>query len=269
METEETAIEQSRSVEDLHSLRLRALLHELVRKHGPKGAAKSLEIDHRTLLASMEERDLSRRVRVALEKALLSDADAAAARQRERIEALEQRVEALAEEAHSSLEAIGGEIRALREAHAQGMRQFERRLAAAEAGRRDQGAAGRKLVGVVRERRLHPELVTREPAPGDEDAYGPAWPLIDEWRKLRAGHPGRGSGVSWLAREERIRELELAMLEEHRLTLPPATQPRDDSTRRSEVYSLRRTLARVHAERVRAQSRRWARRVLTLGLWWP
>ena len=22
--------------------------------------------------------------------------------------------------------------------------------------------------------------------------YGLAWPLIDEWRKLRAGHPGRG-----------------------------------------------------------------------------
>ena len=72
MGSEESAIEQSRSVEDLHSLRLRALLHELVRKHGPKGAAKALEIDHRTLLASMEERDLSRRVRVALEKALLS-----------------------------------------------------------------------------------------------------------------------------------------------------------------------------------------------------
>ena len=269
METEETAIEQSKSVEDLHSLRLRALLHELVRKHGPKGAAKALEIDHRTLLASMEERDLSRRVRVALEKALLSDADAAATRQRERVEALDQRVEALAEETRGSLEAIGGEIRALREAHAQGMRQFERRLAATEAGRRDQGAVGGKQAAVVRERRLYPQLVTREPAPDDENVYGPAWPLIDEWRRLRSDHPGRGSGVSWLMREERIRELEAAMLDEHKLTLPPATQPRDDSTRRSEVYSLRQTLERVRGERVRAQWRRWTRRVLTFGLWWP
>ena len=145
MGPEESAIEQSRSVEDLHSLRLRALLHELVRKHGPKGAAKALEVDHRTLLASMEERDLSRRVRVALEKALLSEADSAAARQRERSDTLEQRVEALAEEMRVALEAIKGEIRALREAHAQGMRQFERRLAAAEAGRRDPGPAGGAL----------------------------------------------------------------------------------------------------------------------------
>ena len=149
----------------------------------------------------MEERDLSRRVRVALEKALLSDADAAAARQRERVDALDQRVEALAEETRGSIAAVQGEIRALREAHAQGMRQFERRLAAAEAGRREAGATGRKPAAGVRERRLHPQLVTREPAPDDEDVYGPAWPLIDEWRRLRAGHPGRGSGVSWLVRE--------------------------------------------------------------------
>ena len=97
------------------------------------------------------------------------------------------------------------------------MRQFERRLAAAEAGRREAGATGGKPAASVGERRLHPELVTREPAPDDADVYGPAWPLIDEWRRLRAGHPGRGRGVSWLAWEERIRELELAMLDEHRL----------------------------------------------------
>ena len=61
-----------------------------------------------------------------------------------------------------------------------------------------QGTVDGKQVAVVRERRLYPQLVTREPAPDDADVYGPAWPLIDEWRKLRAGHPGRGSGVSWL-----------------------------------------------------------------------
>ena len=96
-----------------------------------QGSGEALEVDHRTLLASMEERDLSRRVRVALEKALLSAAGAAAARQRERSDTLEQRVEALAEETRGTLEAIKGEIGALREAHAQGMRSSERRLAAA------------------------------------------------------------------------------------------------------------------------------------------
>ena len=56
------------------------------------------------------------------------------------------------------------------------------------------------------------------------------------------------------------------MLDEHRLTLPPATQPRDDSTRRSEVYSLRQTLERIRGERVRAQWRRWTRRVADPGV---
>ena len=213
MGPEETTIEQSKSVEDLHSLRLRALLHELVRKHGPKGAAKALEIDHRTLLASMEERDLSRRVRVALEKALLSEAGAAADRQRERTDALEQRVEARAKETRGSFAAVGGEIRAQREAHAQGMRQFERRLAAAEAGRRDQGSvpdAGRTPVVGVRERRLHPR--TGDPRAGSRRrgrvragvaahrrvAQAAGRPPRQGQRRVVAGaggaHPGVGGG---------------------------------------------------------------------------
>ena len=231
-----------------------------------------MDIDRRTLAASMEEGAPSKRVRVTLEKELLAEAGAAADRLRERSETLEQRVEALAEETRGSLESIEGKIEALREEHAQGMRLVQRRLAA-EAGRGAQGAVGTSAVGgrpaaSVRERRRYPQLVTREPAPDDEDVYGAAWPLVDEWRRLRAGHPGRGGGVSWLMREERIRELEAAMLEEHKLTLPPAAHPRGDSDRRHDVYLLRQTLDRVRGERMRAQCRRWLRRALTLGLWW-
>ena len=39
------------------------------------------------------------------------------------------------------------------------------------------------------------------------------------------GHPGQGKGLEWVSRRERILELEVAMLEEHGLTLPPETEP--------------------------------------------
>ena len=73
-------------------------------------------------------------------------------------------------------------------------------------------------------RRLDPEVVTEEPGDDDDEVYGDAWPLVEEWRRLRAGHPHQGKSLSWLTTEERLLVLELAMLEEHGLTLPPETQ---------------------------------------------
>ena len=52
MRTTEHGIESSRDVEDLHRLRLMALLQELVREKGYKGAARVLEIDPQTASAS-------------------------------------------------------------------------------------------------------------------------------------------------------------------------------------------------------------------------
>ena len=72
-------------------------------------------------------------------------------------------------------------------------------------------------------RRQHPSLVTREAAGDDAQVYGEAWPLVDEWRALWQVHERPGKGLAWLKREVRILELEVAMLEEHELTLPPAT----------------------------------------------
>ena len=69
-------------------------------------------------------------------------------------------------------------------------------------------------------RREYPDLVTLEPAEDDEDVFGEAWPLIAEWRELKASHPNQGKGLEWLAVEERFMTVELALLEEHGLTLP-------------------------------------------------
>ena len=106
-----------------------------------------------------------------------------------------------------------------------------------------------------------------EPQPGDENVFGDAWPLVDEWRRLRKSHPTEGRGVSWLTDEERLRELEIALVGEHGLTMPPDTDPWDSLSRRTQVRWRTQTLERVHRERVLAEWRWRIRRILTLGMW--
>ena len=58
-------------------------------------------------------------------------------------------------------------------------------------------------------------------------------------------------------------ELEVALIGDYKLTLPPETEPLDDSGREDHLAWRRRTLSRVRRGRVMAE---W-RRILTLGLW--
>ena len=61
MKSTEHGIEESRAVENMYHMRLMALLQELVRKRGPKGAARVLEIDPKTVAESIRTGQLSRR----------------------------------------------------------------------------------------------------------------------------------------------------------------------------------------------------------------
>ena len=112
-------IEESGSVENVYHLRLMALLHELVREKGNRGAASALGIDPRTVASCMKTGRLSWRVRQALEQGLQSGEGSAAARQRERNDALEGRIEELEGKLRSGLEevreAVAEEIKALQE----------------------------------------------------------------------------------------------------------------------------------------------------------
>ena len=177
MRTREPILEKSRSVGDLQHTRLMTLLEELVRDKGSREAAQALGVDHRTLAASLESGRLSRRMRTALEKELLSGGGSPAAEQRERndelegrVEKVEGRVEELSKDTHRGLAAVQGEVKALRSEHAQEIRQLERRLAQVEAGGGVQGAAEAAIAAVGKPkrrpslRREYPELVTLEPA---------------------------------------------------------------------------------------------------------
>ena len=107
MKSTDHGIEESKAVENMYHMRLMALLQELVRKRGPKGAARVLEIDPKTVAESVKTGQLSRRTRDSLERALQEGVGSAAAQQRERNEKLEGRVDAL-EKGHDEL---GKELR--------------------------------------------------------------------------------------------------------------------------------------------------------------
>ena len=276
MEPKKDVVEKGRSVRDMHHLRLMSLLQELERDNGRKKAAEVLGVDRRTLDASLDEGVLTRRIRGALEKALQSGVGSAAAEQRDRndrladrLEDLEGGFEELDKEMRENNRASEDRDRAIREEMAQGLRHRERE----QAERRTAGDAGdeakannagpqpRKRSSLRRE---YPDLVTLEPAEDDEDVFGEVWPLIVEWRELKAVHPDEGKSLSWLRTEERFLALELTLLEGHGLTLPPATFPLRGFDRNGQVNWRKTALSDTR----RALRKRELLHTLTFGVLW-
>ena len=119
----------TRSVEDVHHLRLMALLKDMVRQLGPGGAAEALGIDRKTIWRGLSAGRLSPRLADALERLLLEEGVADSAHQNERIEALERRVDelagdvnALGEEMREAFEAVRREIDELGDRGSHGVR---------------------------------------------------------------------------------------------------------------------------------------------------
>ena len=132
----------------------------------------------------------------------------------------------------------------------------------AEAGASD---AGRKPPSRPTARREYPDLVTLEPAEDDEEVFGDAWPLIVEWRGLKNARPNEGHSLAWLAaEEERLRVVELALLEDHGMTLPPEKRPLREFDRDGQINWRRIALFDTR----RARRKRELLNRLSLGLWW-
>ena len=277
MEPKKDVVEKGRSVRDMHHLRLMSLLQELERDNGRKKAAEMLGVDRRTLDASLDEGVLTRRIRGALEKALQSGVGSAAAEQRDRNDRLADRLE----DVEGGFEELGKEVRAnnrasedrdraVREEVAQGFRKVEKTLAGLETGRggQEDGAnangAGPQPRRRATLRREYPDLVTLEPAEDDEDVFGDVWPLIGVWRELKGVHPDAGKSLSWLRTEERFLALELTLLEEHGLTLPPATFPLRGFDRNGQVNWRKTALSDTR----RALRKREFLHTLTFGVLW-
>ena len=252
--------ESSRSLDSLRHMRLLALLRDMIEAEGKVQTAAALGVNYRTLVRHEETGRLTDRMADALE-------------QQDRIDALVERVSALERELRGGLEAVVGEVKAFREEHARSMRHVERRLVRLEAGRSESetpsptGAETEPTKRRYVRPRTYPQLVTLEAEPDEDLVYGDAAPVIVEWRRVRAEFLKTGATLDRTEVQEPMLELELAIVGEHELTLPPASFPWDEFDRRDKVWERTQDLKRVRAERNRALLRRWLRRVLTFGLW--
>ena len=89
MKERAVAMEKTRSLENLHELRLMALLLDVIREKGRMEAADLLGVNYKTLARAVETGSLSPRMSHALDRLLLSRESKAMAAQQERITALE------------------------------------------------------------------------------------------------------------------------------------------------------------------------------------
>ena len=165
--------------------------------------------------------------------------------------------------------------------------QAEKRLAALETAA-DSNAAGGGLAGttapggtrsstgvpdnlapaakplVERPRRTYHDLVTAEAEPGEDLVYGDAaTAVIVKWREARDAVGRTKDALDRLKARERRLELEIELIEEHKLTLSPATYPWDWGDRRQEVRRRTEALDEIIVDRKMLRLRRF----LTFGLW--
>ena len=249
------------------------LLDALVNDRGRVAAAEALGVNYRTMMACYDSRRVSRRMRKALEEfrdageasGTEVDGDGAA----DEVETLRQRVAELEEEARGLrglVETQAGQLEELGRRVAQLVREAQQRGESEPVVGEDQPSVWRP----PRRRHGLPDagVVTLEEQPDEEDAFGPAVPLVTEWRKLRTGDEGLGSQVDRARAVMRRWELETELLRDFYLTLPPETEPLDEARRADHLRWRQNALAKARAELARARRVRLLRRILTLGLWW-
>lgn len=278
MEEREMYPESSRSLESLREMRLEVLLRDMIDAQGQAQTARALGVGYRTLKRAVDSGQLTDRMAVGLERLLLLGGGSAAVRERERVDALERRVEELANEVRS---ALSTEFKVLREEQAVTKRVLERRLDGLEA-RMKNGVAGMPTTGAeetekppekpryIPPRHL-PQLVTREAEDGEEHLYRDAMPVIVEWREAMAAlHRASKAGppLRRIDAHERLWELEIVLIGEHGLTLAPARYPWDARQRERQVWDRRDEIRHIRLQRKRVLRRRWLRRLLTLGFSW-
>ena len=271
--------DESRSPEHLRHERLVAMLRDVAEDKGKVKAAEALGVSYRTLARAVESGLLTRRMADALERHLREVEGAAKAPVGQKhAGGLEADVAKL----RARVDTMQAVLGALQEDQARTLDRWERRLARVEARPElGNGSAAPSTPSVkgavegVRERpqvkpprRPYPQLVTVEPEEGEELIYGEAMPAIIEWRETGRELDYARRRLDKLEAQKRMLELELRLVGDHELTLPPAVYPWDRADRRDQVWRRKQSLADLRVERNRAVLWRWVRRVLTLGLWW-
>ena len=232
---------------------LLTLLRELIQTGGLPETAELLGVSARTLQRTTASGRLTVRMRAALELRRLSEESATPNPREEDADGLSQRLEHL----EARVEALADELRATRAAPPPPVRGERTTVATPSV---EEPATGRPW-------RPYPQLITPAREPGEELVYGEATPAIVAWRRARKEYREARHRLDRLDAERRLWEMEIVLIRDHELTLPPASYPWDQFDRRDEVWALERALAELRGERRRALLL-WLRRVLTFGLWW-
>ena len=264
----------SRSLDSLDEMRLVALLGDMIDEQGKPGAAETLGVSVRTLGRFEESRRLTRTVAAALEAHLLRGGGSAADRQRREAADVAERVAALEKALPDGLAALRQEGQGAAGEQARALGELARRVAALEAV--GNGAAQVKAgtpagspapavaPPVSRPRRVYPDLVTAEAEPGEELVYGDAaTAVIVQWREARDAVGKPRDALDRLNARQRWYELEIELIEQHELTLPPARRSWDWGDRRQEVRRRNESLDEIMVDRKMLKLRRF----LTFGLW--
>ena len=279
MAESESFPEATRSVESLRELRLLALLGDLMGEQGKTRAAETLGVSPRTLTRFEESRRLTPTLAGALERHLLEGGGSAAATQRHRLGMLEDGQKELEKALSDGLAELRNEGETAREEQARALAELERRVAELEqagkatapsgagANAAGNGPAGNPAAGtppIQRPRRGYDDVVTSDPEPGEELVYGDAaTAVIVRWREARDAFSQATDALEILNARQRRLEMEIELIEEHELTLPPATRPWDWGDRRQEVRRRNELLEQTIVDRKMLKLRRF----LTLGLW--
>ena len=279
MDDDGLGVEDGCGARDADDQPLLDLLDALVNDRGPTGAAEALGVNYRTVTRCQQSRRVTRRMRQVLQefrdaRDVCDDGSEVGAG-----DDADERAEETAQNLVAAMERENRELRETVEVQAEELEALRRQVSELEG--RNQPPAGddavdgsQGQVGQWRPPRRRPGMpgdgvVTLEEQPDEERAFGPAAPLVSEWREIRA----RMWNVSAVSRVDRavaaVRrwELEVEMLRDFHLTLPPETDPLDESRRKDHVRWRAEALAEARRELGRAKRARLLRRVMSLGLW--
>ncbi len=255
--------------------RLVGFLQDLIEADGRDAAARRLDVSERTLRRAVSSGQLSRKLGEALEAEASRDPAVMFGRLRRRLAALETRVAELEQGDDAEAPNPSDELQRGLETIESRLQDVERQLAghvAAAASEHvvaqgdDADAAAPSQTQRFVPRRSFPELVTTEPAEDDERNFGDAWPLVADWREQRGLFKAHRGSLDGYRAHLRMLELELALVEEHGLTMPPAHYSLAEGPRSRWLYRQRRHIKQRRGELRRARLRRWVVRLLTLGL---
>ena len=275
--------------------RLGSLLQDLAQTHGRVQTAALLGVNYRTLARSLESGELTETMQQALERysgELPVDRDVpedGELRDHDQADDEVLTMDGPHDDVLSTDDPVEvneaallrQEVAALREEVAQSVGRYEERLEERfeeRLARLERGGAGQDQAASATPQPepprggIHPQVVTVEPVGVEEEmdekrVYRSALPLIVEWREARGRRDRAAHTLEYLQAEERLMQLEIALVDEHRLTLPPDTYPWDGIRRHAELRLRRRVLLRVRRQRRWTWLLHWSARLLTLGLW--